>query len=212
MLSWQNNINISRSYCLSYANFLSVVDVYCFERKEENWKGLVRLLLCRIPDARFYHETFVLETVTFMAGTRHFPWLFPLLLIMFLLPQKNKTIGNINRALLYIQPVKLIELEQYFVNSCKYQTFCKYSPKVVCKYVNSLMILFLYTLKMRQICNVMLIRLSRVFYLQLKTRQFYVAAWIASILLFKKKCSRGLIFVIKEASLRKTRSCFGVVN
>lgn len=125
MLSWQNNINISRSYCLSYANFLSVVDVYCFERKEENWKGLVRLLLCRIPDARFYHETFVLETVTFMAGTRHFPWLFPLLLIMFLLPQKSKTIGNINRALLYIQPVKLIELEQYFVNSCKYQTFCK---------------------------------------------------------------------------------------
>lgn len=125
MLSWQNNINISRSNCLSYANFLSVVDVYCFERKEENWKGLVRLLLCRIPDARFYHETFVLETVTFMAGTRHFPWLFPLLSIMFLLPQKNKTIGNINRALLYIQPVKLIELEQYFVNSCKYQTFCK---------------------------------------------------------------------------------------
>lgn len=39
--------------------------------------------------------------------------------------KKHKTIGNINRALLYIQPVKLIELEQYFVNSCKYQTFCK---------------------------------------------------------------------------------------
>ena len=114
------------TFLLSFiCKFLSVVDVYCFERKEENWKGLVRLLLCRIPDARFYHETFVLETVTFMAGTRHFPWLFPLLLIMFLLPQKNKTIGNINRALLYIQPVKLIELEQYFVNSCKYQTFCK---------------------------------------------------------------------------------------